>query len=135
MAQDLCELAEAITWRRSYDRLSVERFLTAAEAERARLLLELEKARRASGGADPEGVERQLGARVLAAHREIAKARRHNDQVVAAIIGDAEAEAAVIVRAAALAVRSGRPECGIGVSATPARPPGVESDAPPTCRR
>jgi len=90
----------------SSDRACVETFLAEAEAERSRLRLEIGTARQrllaaeAATEASSLGALARLGALVLAAHRELAEARRVDRAAVAAIEAEAEAEVKRILAAA-----------------------------------
>ncbi len=94
------------TWRRSYDKASVERYLERAEAERRRLEAEIAHALDRIAVAEEWIAARstrenaRLGAVVVAAHRELARARSENAALIARTAAEAEQEAERIVAAA-----------------------------------
>jgi len=98
--------ATAIVWKRSYDRDSVDRFLAEVEAERTRLLGEIERAaaRRdtalEAAAASAAAAIASLGEVVLARSHELAQIEEQHAEIVATIRAAAETEAARILAAA-----------------------------------
>jgi hypothetical protein len=99
---------DGIEWRPAYDRSSVERYLSALDAERERLEGEIADAERRTAAAQQAlatrtaELEASLGAVVLAARAELDRIDREQQEAVAAIRADAETEAARIREAARL---------------------------------
>ena len=94
--------AEALPWRRSYDRTSVERFLADIDAERTRLQRAIEQVRRervavAAGVSDRTAA---LGAAARAAWRELEHIEGEHREIVATIRAAAETESSRILGAA-----------------------------------
>jgi len=112
MTRDLVEAAREMTWHRAYERASVERYLEQAQAERSRLLGEIEEADRrvaaaqAGAGAPDLMAQARIGSLVLDAHRQLEDAVRENQHAVAAIEAEADVEVARILAAARAEVRS-----------------------------
>jgi hypothetical protein len=136
---------DGVNWYPTYDRASVERYLSALDAERDRLRVEIEAAERrtdvaqAALGARTADLEARLGAVVLAARVELDRIDQEQSAAVAAIRVEAESQAAQIRDAAeseAAAVRdaaaslsrlAGTPDPYAVDGATPTnapRPPG-----------
>ena len=90
---------EDVTWRPSYDRESVDRYLAAVEAEKARLLAEIRAAEERTAAAQERyqenAAERDalLGELLLAARAEIDRVDTDHRTTVAAITAAAEEEA------------------------------------------
>jgi hypothetical protein len=136
---------DGVNWYPTYDRASVERYLSALDTERDRLRVEIEAAERrtelaqATLAARTADLEARLGAVVLAARAELDRIDQEQSAAVAAIRAEAENEAARIRDAAekeAAAVRdaaaslsrlAGTPDPFAVDAATPTsgpRPPG-----------
>lgn len=104
--EGLVETSPDVTWRRSYERASVERFLTYAEGERAQRLHEIERARArtaaaaTAAAASREDAPARLAALVVAAQRKVRAARCDTEMAIVWILEDAEAEVTRIGAAA-----------------------------------
>lgn len=114
MLRERIRLKQEVLWSRSYDRAGVERFLALAETERARRLDEIQAARRrvaaaeARAGAPHIHARARLADMVVAAHLELAEERRTSELAVAAVLDEADAEAARVLAAANDEARSRR---------------------------
>ncbi len=97
---------EAITWTRSYDRQSVDRFLAEIEAQRAGLLRDVERASARRDAAlelvagRTTAAAAALGAIVIARSSDVAKLEEEHQEVIATIRSAAETEAARILTVA-----------------------------------
>lgn len=97
---------EAITWTRSYDRESVDRFLAEVEAHRTGLLRDIDRAiaRRdaalESAAAKAAAAAAALGAIALARSSDVARLEEEHQELVATIRSAAETEATRILTAA-----------------------------------
>lgn len=97
---------EGVDWQLGYDQASIEKFAAEVEAERARLLHEIDVARsraamaRGSAATQQSSAQAELGSIVLAAQAELSQIEREHHEVVSAIRATAEAEAARVLAAA-----------------------------------
>lgn len=105
---------DEVRWELAYDRASIDRFAAQVEAERRRLLAEIEAAEARvsiakSGIAARQAEERvELGSLVLLAQAELAQIEREHHEIVSAIRAAADVEVNRVLdaaRAEAAAVR------------------------------
>jgi cell division septum initiation protein DivIVA len=95
-----------LRWELSYDRASVDRFLTEVDRERTNLQREIDAARaqgeaaRAAARAGLADGEAALGAMVLAAQRELVRIEEAHREIVATIRAAAATEATRVLTAA-----------------------------------
>ena len=129
---------EGVEWQTTYDRASVDRYLSDVEAERARLRADIEaaEARAASARALTErhqaADEARVGALVLATRAEIERIEREHKDAVDAIRSAALEKAARILEVArndAASVNRAMVSMSKAVGADDARP--VEADEAP----
>lgn len=113
---------DELHWQTTYDRASIERFVTEVDAERARLKSEIDVARNRLGRAQQaqanhrSDLASQLGDLVMDAHRRLVEMERNHQQLIDTIWATAEEEAARILDAArAEAARLGTAADQLGV--------------------
>jgi len=126
---------DGVTWFPAYDRATVERYLESLDEERARLEVEIADAERRHVDAQQAlaartaEVEAALGAVVLAARAELDRIEREEDEAVAAIRAEAQAEATRIREAARL--EAAKVHDAASSLATLSRPDGAVSSEHP----
>lgn len=97
---------DELHWQTTYDRASIERFVTEVDAERARLKSEIDVARNRLGRAQQaqanhrSDLASQLGDLVMDAHRRLVEMERNHQQLIDTIWATAEEEATRILDAA-----------------------------------
>jgi len=92
-----------VAWPGSSDRASIERFLAEVDAERKRLLAEIEAAGRRRAIAEKAALTHEralqsaLGAIVVAAHQEILEVEQEHAVSIAALLASADAEVSALL--------------------------------------